>query len=93
MNDKELASLLGEKDALEVGRQLRLMKDRLLAANDISEAEKQIEEILSGIYFSTKAKYPEIFNSPEVEIYRRSLANHLKRTGYLPHSPANLTTV
>ena len=86
MTNVDFAKLLGKHDALEVSYRIELVKKKLLAAGDLSSAEKKVEEILSDVYYSSKAMYPQLFIGDTGDTYRQSLADNLRRLGYLPHS-------
>ena len=89
MTDEDFAKLLGKSDALEVAYRLDSMKKKLLAARDLSAAEEQVESIISNVYFSSKLVYPRVFRDDTANVYRQSLADNLRRLGYLPHSAPN----
>jgi tRNA G10 N-methylase Trm11 len=91
MTDHDFAKLLGRSDALEVAHQIDLMKKEWLAARNLSDAEEQVEGILSDVYYSSKAKHPQIFRDDMVNVYQQSLAENLRRLGYMPRSPVTPT--
>ena len=91
MTDEDFAKLLGKSDALEVAYRLDLMNKKLLAERDLSAAEEQVEGILSDVYSSSKLSYPRLFHGDMVNVYRQSLADNLKRLGYISYSPATPT--